>query len=143
MQIIINATELASSSKLNLAVLRALPKCGEARNAIEMIESEMGEITNFLATPKEQREGLMVATALNEKLGGLTVDWMSIRWISNTEDHLALSVTMCEEKLIEINEILEENVGTLVGIGITMYGLIRTFGGTLIQIGKRIEKALK
>lgn len=142
MQIIISARELASSSKLQLTFARALPRCGEARNMIEMIEKEMGPVFSFLDTPIEERQGLMVAAELNEILAGMETGIATIRWISPKDHELSLMINFCEEKLIEINEVLEENVGTLVGIGITIYGLMRTFGGTLKTMGNRIVKIL-
>lgn len=62
-------------------------------------------------------------------------DGVSITFSDNRD----LVIEIDEQMVVESTKIMTDNIDTMIGIGISIYGLVCTFAGVFKKMGKRIE----
>lgn len=102
-------------------------------------------------TDKHFAAGESVSNRLMSLREDLITGAFSAEYLNNTYGDSKNGVTISFEKsemTIEIDEtintetlkILTDNIDTLIGIGITIYGMVKTFLSVFKKMGKRIEE---
>jgi hypothetical protein len=126
--------EISSSGRLIITVIKNLPFAKNSPDGINMI----GKIEELMADLTNTEIPEMLIETFNQK-HSMTDGPLSV--YMNAEGHIVLEVD--EDLVINTNEAIEEEIPTLVGLGITIAGALMMIKSRFESLGNRIEKLVK
>lgn len=145
MKIVYTAAEFLSSTDLIIEIMSRTP-IGSSKNVIKFKENvrKLEELISFLQDPVGIQTHAFHVNKINDLLrvdetGGVSLEAELVVKLDNTAS-VNIVFVIDEYMIVETNKVLKEEVGVLVGLAMTFYGLACTFKSAMATLAKRLEE---